>query len=130
MTNPSESLPDAKVQMGQVNQQIHHYQRAIRLSIENYLHDLAGKTFGSVEENQAFTREVQQWLESHGLRVRCPECGHPAILRTSKSGNSAGGLFVFDHYIDGRRTFHGGGSTIPKVRLIAKPPRRPRAAAS
>jgi hypothetical protein len=41
-----------------------------------------------------------------------------------------GGVFVFDHYIDRRRTFHGGGSTMPAVRVLAKPARRATAPSS
>jgi hypothetical protein len=39
-------------------------------------------------------------------------------------GNATAGAFVFDHYLDKVRTFHGGRSTLPRLFLIAKPPRR------
>ncbi|WP_157609882.1 hypothetical protein [Roseimaritima ulvae] len=127
---PTASLAAASDAMQQLNQQLNHLQRSIRQAIEAYLHSMVGQSFGTVAENQQFVRSVQALLESHGLRVRCPECGHPAILRCSRSRGSVGGVFVFDHYIQGRRTFHGGGSTLPKVSVIAKPARRSASAAS
>lgn len=130
MNVPTASLAAATDAMEQLTQQLNHIQRSIRQAIEAYLHSMAGQSFGSVAENQQFVRLVQALLESHGLRVRCPECGHPAILRCSRSGGSAGGVFVFDHYIQGRRTFHGGGSIVPKVSVIAKPARHSASAAS
>jgi hypothetical protein len=74
---------------------------------------------------------IHELLESHALRVRCIECGHPAILRVSPRDGSSSGVFVFDHTIDGKRTFHGGKGIVPVIRLVAKPPRkkRPRRAA-
>lgn len=123
------SLSDAESQLDQLTRQLNGIQRSIRQSIERYLQSFSGATFGSVEDNQQFLRAVQELLEMHGLRVRCPECGHPAILRCSRSNSSAGGAFVFDHYINRRRTFHGGGSTMPSVRVVAKPVRRSAVAA-
>lgn len=124
------SLSDAESQLDQLSRQLNGIQRSIRQSIERYLQRFTGATFGSIEDNQQFLRAVQELLETHGLRVRCPECGHPAILRCSRSNGSAGGAFVFDHYIDRRRTFHGGGSTMPSLRVVAKPVRRPAIAAN
>lgn len=124
------SLSDAESQLDQLSRQLNGLQRSIRQSIERYLQRFTGATFGSTDGNQQFLRAVQELLEMHGLRVRCPECGHPAILRCSRSNSSPGGAFVFDHYINRRRTFHGGGSTMPSVRVIAKPVRRSAAAAS
>ncbi len=130
MDVPTASLAAATDGLEQLTQQLNQIQRSIRRAIEAYLHSMAGKSFGSVAENQHFARSVQALLESHGLRVRCPECGHPAILRCSRSSGSAGGVFVFDHYIQGRRTFHGGGNLVPKVYVLSKPARRSASAAS
>jgi len=128
------SLEDAQAQLGQLTRQLNGIQRSIRQAIERYLQRFAGASFGTLAENQQFVREIQELLEMHGLRVRCPECGHPAILRCSRSSGAPGGVFVFDHYIDRRRTFHGGGATMPALRVVTKPPRRatasPSAAAS
>lgn len=118
------SLKQADAGLEQLNQQITGIQRSIRLAIERYLQQLSGATFGSLEANQEFARSVQKLLESHGLRVRCPECGHPSILRCSRNANSPGGVFVFDHYLPEGRTFHGGGRTLPNIRVVAKPSRR------
>lgn len=118
------SLKQVDSGLEQLSQQITGIQRSIRLAIERYLQQLSGATFGSLESNQDFTRSVQKLLEAHGLRVRCPECGHPSILRCSRNANSPSGVFVFDHYLPEGRTFHGGGRTLPNIRVVAKPTRR------
>ena len=98
----------------------------MRLAIEQTLAQWSGKSFGSLEANREMATTIHEVLESHGLRVRCPECGHPAILRCGARPSLPDGVFVFDHVIAGRRTFHGGGKTLPDLRLTAKPPRRRR----
>lgn len=124
------SLAQATAQIEQLAVQLNHIQRSIRQAIEGYLTTVAGQSFGSQQDNQAFAKQLQQLLDAHGLRLRCPECGHPAILRFNRSRDASGGAFAFDHYIDGRRTFHGAGASIPKARVIAKPKRRARLAAA
>jgi predicted RNA-binding Zn-ribbon protein involved in translation (DUF1610 family) len=98
--------------------------RTIQL-LERDLSKYEGQRFESLQTNQAFTTELHKLLESAGLRVVCPHCGQPSILRCLAVGNTATGAFVFDHYLDTVRTFHGGRATIPRLFLIAKPPRRP-----
>lgn len=117
-------LDQAQEGLQQVEQQIAGVQRTIRTAIERYLQQLSGATFGSLQDNQTFVRSVQQLLDAHGLRVRCPECGHPAILRCSRNASVHTGVFVFDHYLPEGRTFHGGGRTLPTLRTISKPSRR------
>jgi hypothetical protein len=128
-----ETSPDG----GQVNlahqrletlrQQINRLQRAVRLAIESELAAWSGHAYGSLAANQEVVRMIQEIVDAHGLRLRCPECGHPAILRCSSRPAIPDGVFVFDHQIDGRRTFHGGGVVLPVIRLVAKPPRRRKA---
>jgi hypothetical protein len=128
-----ETIPDG----GQVNlahqrletlrQQINRLQRAVRLAIESELAAWSGHAYGSLAANQEVVRMIQEIVDAHGLRLRCPECGHPAILRCSSRPAIPDGVFVFDHQIDGRRTFHGGGVVLPVIRLVAKPPRRRKA---
>lgn len=98
-------------------------QRQIRLQIQARLEALAGCTMRDTHANQDLVRQIHAMLERNGLRVRCPECGHPAILRVSPRSGAQHGVFVFDHTIDGRRTFHGGRGTLPILRLVVKPPR-------
>jgi hypothetical protein len=40
-----------------------------------------------------------------------------------------GGAFVLDHTIEGKRTFHGGSSSVPPIQLTAKPERKAKATA-
>jgi predicted RNA-binding Zn-ribbon protein involved in translation (DUF1610 family) len=107
-----------------VTQQVAEMQDRVRLAIQASLHGLAGNNFGSLHANQTVAKQVHALLDSKGLRVRCPECGSPAILRCQKAGNSRTGAFVFDHYLENGRTFHGGPSVFPKLNLVSKPPRR------
>lgn len=124
-TGPSRSgVGDWQQSRDQLAQQIARLQRQMRLTIESQLQAFAGRTHGCARRNGQWVREIHQMLERHGLRVACPECGHASILRLSPRRGSPGGVFVFDHTIDGRRTFHGGGGKLPVIRLISKPPRR------
>ena len=115
---------EAAAKIEALKQQINRLQRAVRLAIESELADWTGRTYGSLAANQDVVRMIHEMIDGHGLRLKCPECGHPAILRCSSRPGIAEGVFVFDHQVDGRRTFHGGGVVMPPLRLVAKPPRR------
>ncbi len=121
---PAASVTVVSDQLGKLQQQINRLQRTVRLAIEADLASLGGHSYGTLTGNQEVVVMIQELLEAHGLRVQCPECGHPAILRCSPRPGIASGAFVLDHTIEGRRTFHGGYATLPVVRLVAKPPRR------
>lgn len=118
------SIAHANAGLERLGQQITGIQRSIRSAIEDYLHQHHGGTFGSFDDNLQFVRGVQKLLDAHGLRVRCPECGHPAILRCARNASARSGVFVFDHYLPDGRTFHGGGAALPILRIVAKPARR------
>jgi hypothetical protein len=126
LSGPVLSVPLATVQqrLGLLAQQINRLQRTVRTTIENELSDWTGQNYGSLAANQDVAKMIHQMIDSHGLRIRCPECGHPAILRCSARPGVPEGVFVFDHSIEGRRTFHGGGATLPAMRVVAKPARR------
>ena len=112
--------------MAELQQELNRLQRTIRLAIQAKLALLAGRSMGSLQQNRQLVKSLHELLEGHGLRVMCSECGHPAILRVSTRRGSADGVFVFDHTIEGRRTFHGGRSTMPQLHLVAKPIRQVR----
>ncbi len=120
----SAPLQPALVNLASTRSEIEAFKDAIRKSVEITLNNFAGWNFGSLENNQTFTRAVHELLDANGLRVACPECGAAAILRCQLAGNSRTGVFLYDHYLETGRTFHGGPSTFPHVKLIAKPPRR------
>ncbi|NND99769.1 MAG: hypothetical protein HKN47_20815 [Pirellulaceae bacterium] len=125
-SQPPLSQNDAQVTLGELQQELNRLQRVIRLAIQGQLGKLAGKSMGSLAENRDLAKSIHEMLESHALRVQCSECGHAAILRVSPRGGAKNGVFVFDHTIDGHRTFHGGRSSLPELRLVAKPARRKR----
>lgn len=124
MSMPAATLGQAVEQLEQLTTEVQSYQMQIRRSIEARLQQFHGWAFASLAENQAFAKLVHQILDSYGLRVECPECGSPAILRCLRAGNAKHGAFVFDHYLDSGRTFHGGPTTVPLIRVVAKPARR------
>ena len=125
-STPAMNAQEAKVAMAALEQELNRLQRSIRLTIQSQLAKFAGQSLGSLEQNQHLATPIHELLESHALRVRCLECGHPAILRVSPREGSAHGVFVFDHTIDGKRTFHGGKGSVPMILLVAKPPRKKR----
>lgn len=119
-----EPLFVALQQLQHTATEVEAIQAQIVLTIQASLQSLAGQKFGSLAANQRVAKEVHALLDSKGLRVKCPECGTAAILRCQNSGNSKTGAFVYDHYLDKGRTFHGGPSSFPLLELIPKPPRR------
>jgi hypothetical protein len=124
---PDSAIHDAGAAgavLADLEQQLNRLQRSIRNAIQTELASLTGKSLESLEHNQQLVGSIHQLLDGHGLRVQCSECGHPAILRVSPRAGIANGAFVFDHSIDGRRTFHGGRAVMPAMRLVAKPARR------
>lgn len=125
MANQQKLTTDeTSVSLAELEQELNRLQRAIRLAIQAQLRKLAGRSTGNLAQNRELVESIHRLLDTHGLRVRCNECGHPAILRVSPRVGSSAGVFVFDHTIDRRRTFHGGRGTLPELRLVTKPPRR------
>lgn len=119
------SVDRATEQLESLGGEVRELQQQIRQRIDQRLQQFEGWAFASLADKQVFAKRVQQMLEAHGLRVACAECGHAAILRAVAIGNAKHGAFVFDHYLDSGRTFHGGSSTVPLVRVVSKPARRP-----
>lgn len=91
--------------------------------IGEQLQKLEGQKFESLEENQKLAAAIHRLLEENGLRLQCPNCGEPAILRCLKAGNSPAGSFLFDHRVNGRRTMHGGRGGLPSMIVVDKTPR-------
>lgn len=125
MAMPPARIDNAIEQVERLTAEVTSLQQQISHRIEMRLQQFHGWAFASLSENQAFAKLVHQMLDSHGLRVECPECGHPAILRCLRVGNAKHGAFVYDHYLDTGRTFHGGPTTVPLIKIVAKPARRP-----
>lgn len=99
---------------------------AIRQMIEEDLGLFAGLRFKTLQENREFAVMVHELLDANGFRSQCPECGEAAILRCLNTGNSKTGVFSFDHYVDGRRKYHCGATSFPKLKIRNKPRRRQR----
>ncbi|MEO1524191.1 MAG: hypothetical protein AAFX06_02090 [Planctomycetota bacterium] len=127
---PSEDAAQAARMLARLQREMNRLQREIRLTIQAQLSQMTGKSLGSLESNRELARSIHEMLDAHGLRVRCPHCGNAAILRVSPRPGAASGVFVFDHTIDGKRTFHGGKTVMPEILLVAKPGRKPRGASN
>jgi hypothetical protein len=123
---PAKTLVQVGQQLATCRQEIELHRAAVRRSIESAVRGLAGLNCGSLEANRAVAKSVQQLLAENGLRVACSECGQAAILRCQRAGSAKTGAFQFDHVVDGHRTFHGGSTSFPLVRVIPAPPRRGR----
>jgi hypothetical protein len=117
-------LQPALVNLAATRAEIEAFKHAIVTSLEVTVSSFAGSNFGSLQNNRTFARSVQELLDANGLRVECPECGAPAILRCQRAGNAKTGAFLYDHYLETGRTFHGGPTTFPRLKLVPKPPRR------
>ncbi len=124
MQLPQPQLAQASRELQSLTAELHAVQLQIKRTIEARLAQFQGWSFGSLAENQEFAKMLHQLLEACGMRVVCPECGHPAILRCLRVGNAKHGAFVFDHYLETGRTFHGGPTTVPLLKIVAKPARR------
>jgi hypothetical protein len=124
MAIPLATIQQAAEHVQQLGEEVVALQLQIQKRIEAKLHQFRGWSFGTLSENQAFARMIHKLLDSYGLRAKCPECGNPAILRCLRAGNAKNGAFVFDHYLENGRTFHGGPTTVPLIRVVPKPARR------
>jgi len=109
--------------LAELQLQMNRIQRRVRLELQAQLASFSGRSLGNLKANRELARAIQQLLQTHSLRVRCQQCGHPAILRASPRKGMPGGAFVFDHKIDGKRTFHGGTPVVPTLQLTTQPPR-------
>jgi hypothetical protein len=117
-------LQPALDRLADTESELNAMQTAIRQTLQQRLAMFAGWNFGSLDRNQAFAARLHELLDRYGLRVVCPQCGAPAILRCQNSGNAKTGVFLFDHYLETGRTFHGGPTTVPAIQLAPKPARR------
>ncbi len=118
---PSQNLPNrSHLNVDILAFDLMKQRRILRDSIGRRLETLVGTRLDSLSANQNLARSIQQMLDENGLRLECPTCGYPAVLRCLKTGNCASGSFVFDHRIDGRRTMHGGKSELPRLVVVDK----------
>jgi hypothetical protein len=88
-----------------------------------FLDGLEARSFG-LAANKAILAAIQSLLQRLGLRVCCPKCGEPAILRCRPHSYAKGGAFVFGHSQGGQHATHGGGTTFPAFKLVSAPPNR------
>ena len=124
-TNPPEPADNASREtlggIEALNQRLTELLRPFTADVQSFLDDLEGRSFG-LAANKAIVLSIQLLLQRLGLRIRCPHCSEPAILRCRSTGNTKGGSFQLEHSARGRQTNHGGGTTFPAMRLVPVPP--------
>lgn len=123
---PTPSFDSTTRSLESIGEVVNSRRESIRQLIEEDLGRFAGIRFATLEENRDFAAKVHELLDGNGLRSQCPECGTAAILRCINTGNSKTGVFSFDHYIEGRRKYHCGVTSFPKLKICNKPLRRAR----
>jgi hypothetical protein len=91
-------------------------------ALNAYLGTLKGQTLESYEANKALVSKVQGFAAALGLKFKCPTCHVPSTLVLARASRLPLGAFQFRHSGDepGTQTRHGGASSIPALRLIAR----------
>jgi len=125
-TTGPPNADDALATLAQFDDHLADLQRPVVKQVQQFLDQLEGQSFGSLEANQAVASALQFLLNRLGLRVECPRCGRPAIFRCRSSRSPTTPSFQFEHFEEGRRTNHVGTTTWPALRLVPAPPDRRR----
>lgn len=114
----TESI-DPLVLLGNLEKVIDVEIEKIRVKLTDVLREIEGIEFPTFAEKRAIARKINYLLHLTSCKIKCPkkECGKPALLRAVLAGNSIEGVFQFDHYIDKKRTTHGGKAILPVLEL-------------
>ena len=67
---------EAIAELADLERGINRLQREIRRQIQGQLSSLTGRSLGELQLNRQLVQRVHRLLDSHGLRIRCGECGH------------------------------------------------------
>ena len=94
----------------------------VRLEFQMLLNALEGKSFESIEENQAIADMLQELADRLQLRFQCPKCDQPAVLECRQAGSAKRGTFQFRHPIQRRHVNHFSSTKLPALQLIDAPP--------
>jgi len=92
----------------------------VRKRIETLLATLAGPLGTPDGVAQELAASVQALLERWGFRVVCPKCQKPAKLY-GRPGRTGKGVFEFVHTEGPKMIRHGGGRTLPPLKLATFP---------
>jgi hypothetical protein len=125
ITHPVEEtphLPPAQDLLSVIDGMYAELREQTRRAVQQLLSENAGKDFPSLEEKQAFATRIRDLLRRADLRIKCPRCGEPAILRASAAGNSRYGVFHFDHPVAGARSSHRGSTKFPENLFVIDAP--------
>jgi hypothetical protein len=105
--------------LDELNRRLTEHVQPFTAELRAFLNGLEGRSFG-LAANKAILAAIQGLLQRLGLRVCCPYCGEPAILRCRPHSYAKGGAFGFGH----SQATHGGWITFPALKLVPAPPNR------
>lgn len=121
-TNISDVIMETRELFSEMDTQIDFFHHPIIQNLQVLLDSLAGKSFGSLEANEAIARSIQKMLLRLQLRVECPKCHEPAMLHFRIAGTSRHGSFQFKHHVNGHESRHLASTVLPALKLVPAPP--------
>ena len=105
---------DVEIELAAIETQYQALRDLTRTSIQAVLNQLAGKEFPTLVAKQEIATRLREVMKRMDLRVKCPGCGEPAILKASSAGKAEIGIFTFDHPVAGARSTHRGPTQFPE----------------
>jgi len=88
-------------------------------SLKAFLRHESGRRFSSYEERHDFAKGLKAALDLLGLRIQCPSCGQPALLRAINDERYRSGYFKFEHSDGkGKTRHHLATVVLPKLTLV------------
>lgn len=113
----------ALAQMERLDGRMREVLAPVVAELQALLDTLAGKALRRLEEKVALATLLQVMLQRLGLRVRCPRCGKPAVLRCRSMAEHSPGAFYFQHQGGGQpKSGHLASPVVPELKLVAAPP--------
>jgi len=123
--NPKLAAP-----INQLNKRFESFRETVRAELQAELDawtdPAKSVSFRDAVEKKLLASKLQRLLNRVGLRVACPKCGEPAIVRGGSFGTMATGGFRFEHRIRGKSRPHLTVPDLPHMKLIPAPDARNR----
>lgn len=99
-----------------------HQQKVVAVRLQDYLNNFEYGVLKSLDHKRLFCQQLMQVLDRIGLRVKCPTCKEPAIIRAKSAATSTDGVFLFEHSRGGKKHQHGGKTRLESpLELLTRP---------
>lgn len=118
-----ELAPESKYFDGLLSE-LDEMRRPLIRKLQRRLESLAGKHFGSLESNRAFTRKLREILSQLNARVACGKtgCDQPSFIVCTPASRARNGSFQFQHSgAEGKLVTHTGSKALPRLHLVSPP---------